>query len=83
MNGVIRIKSKGTDYSPQNLNLFILTSLKSDVVDIFQTNYIARSEFEITKDYMDCKQGCNVRKVNCGCVYSAYILKPVLSGRNL
>ena len=55
MNGVIRIKSKGTDYSPQNLNLFILTSLKSDVVDIFQTNYIARSEFEITKDYMDCK----------------------------
>ena len=28
-------------------------------------------------------QGCNVRKVNCGCVYSAYILKPVLSGRNL
>ena len=29
------------------------------------------------------EQGCNVRKVNCGCVYSAYILKPVLSGRNL
>ena len=28
-------------------------------------------------------QGCNARKVNCGCVYSAYILKPVLSGRNL
>ena len=22
-------------------------------------------------------------KVNCSCVYSAYILKPVLSGRNL
>ena len=28
-------------------------------------------------------QGCNARKVYCGCVYSAYILKPVLSGRNL
>ena len=28
-------------------------------------------------------QGCNARKVNCGCVYSAYTLKPVLSGRNL
>ena len=28
-------------------------------------------------------QGTNARKVNCGCVYSAYILKPVLSGRNL
>ena len=23
-------------------------------------------------------QGCNARKVNCGCVYSVYILKPVL-----
>ena len=28
-------------------------------------------------------QGCNARRVNCSCVYSAYILKPVLSGRNL
>ena len=28
-------------------------------------------------------QGTNARKVNCGRVYSAYILKPVLSGRNL
>ena len=28
-------------------------------------------------------QGCNARIVNCSCVYSAYILKPVLSGRNL
>ena len=28
-------------------------------------------------------QGSTARKVNCGCVYSAYILKPVLSGRNL
>ena len=29
------------------------------------------------------EQGTNARKVNCGRVYSAYILKPVLSGRNL
>ena len=29
------------------------------------------------------KQGYNARKVNCSCVYSAYILKPVLSGQNL
>ena len=28
-------------------------------------------------------QSTNARKVNCGRVYSAYILKPVLSGRNL
>ena len=28
-------------------------------------------------------QGCNARKVNCSCVDSAYILKTVLSGRNL
>ena len=28
-------------------------------------------------------QGYNARKVNCSCVYSAYILKLVLSGLNL
>ena len=28
-------------------------------------------------------QGTNARKVNCGCVYFAQILKPVLSGRTL
>ena len=27
-------------------------------------------------------QGTNARKINCSRVYSAYILKPVLSGRN-
>ena len=31
----------------------------------------------------DPDQGTNARKVNYGRVYSAYILKPVLSGRNL
>jgi len=33
------------------------------------------------KDPLD--QSYYARKVNCSCVYSAYILKPVLSGRNL
>ena len=28
-------------------------------------------------------QGNNARKVNCGCAFSVYILKPVLSGRYL
>ena len=28
-------------------------------------------------------QGYNTRKVNCNCIYSAYILKLILSGRNL
>jgi len=31
---------------------------------------------------MKSYQGTNARKVNCSCVYSAYILKPVLSGQN-
>ena len=35
------------------------------------------------QDYETKEQGCNARKVNCSCVYSAYTLKPVLSGRNL
>ena len=34
-------------------------------------------------NFIERSQGNNARKVNCGCVYSAYILKPVLSGRNL
>ena len=43
---------------------------------------------DLTKNKHECKktdnihQGCNVRKVNCSFVYSAYILKPVFSGRN-
>ena len=39
--------------------------------------------FENTHSNHHHNQRCNVRKVNCSCVYSAYILKPVLSGRNL
>ena len=35
------------------------------------------------KIYCGLAQGYNVRKVNCSCVYSAYTLKPVLSGRKL
>ena len=33
--------------------------------------------------FLALDQGYNVRKVNFSCVYSAYILKPVLSGWNL
>ena len=37
-----------------------------------------------SKNYKDLAwQGFNTRKVDCSCVYAAYILKPVLSGRNL
>ena len=32
---------------------------------------------------LDQTQGSNARKVNCGRVYSAYTLKPVLFGLNL
>ena len=39
---------------------------------------------KIFKNKKDCSnQGYNARKVNCGRVYSAYILNPVLFGRNL
>ena len=31
----------------------------------------------------NCTQGKKARKINCCCVFSAYILKPVLSGRCL
>jgi len=44
-------------------------------VQKFQTNLKLRIQ--------GINQGCNARKVNCGRVYSAYILKPVLFGRNL
>ena len=39
--------------------------------------------FKLQKMYSLLSQGNNARKVNCVCVYSAYILKPVLSGRCL
>ena len=42
------------------------------------------SSSNLEKNFKDLPaQGCNVRKVYCSLVYSAYILKPVLSGRNL
>ena len=48
-----------------------VTSLKDSVTDLQGTHKPALI------------QGCNARKVNCSCVYSAYILKPVLCVRNL
>ena len=41
------------------------------------------SNYEFCCAMIDLYQGCNSRKVNCGRVYSAYTLKPVLFGRNL
>jgi len=38
------------------------------------------SPFKLEKDVYNKKQECKARKVNCGCVYSVYILKPVLFG---
>ena len=47
-------------------------------------NYIQWESHLVTESYNESyHQGYNARKVNCSCVYSAYILKPVLSGRNL
>ena len=41
-------------------------------------------EIFIVYNHLNSKhQECNARKVNCSCVHSAYILKPVLFGRNL
>ena len=48
--------------------------------------FIEQEELELynTHNCIDgSKQGCNVRKVYCSCVYSVYIMKQVLSGRNL
>ena len=48
------------------------------------TNKTKNSKYEKSTLYlMGENQGNKARKINCCCVYSAYILKPVLSGRNL
>ena len=39
--------------------------------------------FSSIKNIATIDQVYNARKVNCSCVYSAYNLKPVLSGRKL
>ena len=50
----------------------------------FEDTEIRASEFVAkTQLIFVLLQGINARKVNCGRVYSAYILRPVLSGRNL
>ena len=41
-----------------------------------------RKKMFLFAENREYKQGYKARKVNCGGVYSAYILKPVLSGRN-
>ena len=49
------------------------------------TGFKGNNIFNITllTDIIHCRQGNKARKVNCGCVFSAYILKPVLFGRSL
>ena len=56
--------------------------MQSDVN--LKCNSIQWESHLVTESYNESyHQGYNARKVNCSCVYSAYILKPVLSGRNL
>ena len=56
---------------------FTLSNLLHTFLNFFCFNFF----FECLKGLTT--HGYNARKVNCSCVYSAYILKPVLSGRNL
>ena len=58
-------------------------SVELIIKDPFQFSWMILFFILVSNWFLDFRQGCNVRKVNCGCVYSAYILKPVLSGRNL
>ena len=59
-----------------------MQAFKSSVVNL-KCNPIQWKSHLFTESYENYHQGYNARKVNCSCVYSAYILKPVLSGPNL
>ena len=64
------------------LNLEMRTSSVLSVLLLISVYYI--QGYPMFKHELNNKdQGFNARKVKCGCVYSAYKLKPVLSGRNL
>ena len=50
------------------------------------TFYFSPEKRTLTNNYFLLyrrNQGTNGRKANCGCVYTAYKLKPFFSGRNL
>ena len=51
-------------------------------IDIYDDDCISCREKLVFLKF-DRRQEYNARKVICSYVYSAYILKPVLSGRNL
>ena len=73
------------DPEPEQLNLLPEVEDESDDVDTDQPPTL-NLEIEDDRGRLSIvyqNQGYNARKVNCSCVYSAYILKPVLSGRNL
>ena len=63
--------------------MYIVSVLKNMCVDkdFFQFCWLMFI-FNIVNEF-NVFQGYNERKFDCNCVYSAYILKPVLSGRNL
>ena len=61
-------------------NIFLYCCSRNEQVIFGNINFQNLKTYLI---YASSDQGCKARKVNCSCVYSAYILKPVLSGRNL
>ena len=63
------LHKKCTAYSERNVNKFC-RKLQYNHYNLLWTQNLRQGKV-------------NVRKVNCSFVYSAYILKPVLSGRNL
>ena len=54
-----------------------------ELFNTFPEYFMAIYLFYNYRDLDSLNQGTNARKINCGRVYSACILKPVLSGRNL
>ena len=65
-----------TKLNYRNFLIFLTSNLQ--ITQIYKI--IKTSQFNLFPLFF---KGCNARKVNWGCIYSAYILKPVLFGRNL
>ena len=62
-----------------------LNALTQGTIHILECFYLILREFlsRLFTQFHNLGLVYNARKVNCSCVYSAYILKPVLSERNL
>ena len=78
--GVTEYRIQDTGYRIQDTGYRIQDSFKYGSKQKWTIHYYNVSRSEIRLYF---KQECNARKGNCGCVYSVYILKPVLFGRNL